>query len=84
MGLMDRIKKVTGNNDGYDDSYDDDYYDGFDNYEDEGDDSDVQFVPPTGQSQTQTQNNVNMYCNRRRNQLHRREYQDAGRSSSVL
>ena len=47
MGLMDRIKKVTGNNDGYDDSYDDDYYDGFDNYEDEGDDSDVQFVPPT-------------------------------------
>ena len=58
MGLMDRIKKVTGNNDGYDDSYDDDYYDGFDNYEDEGDDSDVQFVPPTGQ--TQTQNNVNM------------------------
>ena len=58
MGLMDRIKKVTGNNDGYDDSYDDDYYDGFDNYEDEGDDSDVQFVPPTGL--TQTQNNVNM------------------------
>ena len=46
MGLMDRIKKVTGNNDGYDDSYDDDYYDGFDNYEDEGDDSDVQFVRP--------------------------------------
>ena len=31
MGLMDRIKKVTGTNDSYDDSYDDDYYNGFDN-----------------------------------------------------
>lgn len=31
MGLMDRIKKVTGTNDGYDESYDDDYYSGFDN-----------------------------------------------------
>ena len=31
MGLMDRIKKVTGTNDGYDESYDDDYYNGFDN-----------------------------------------------------
>ncbi len=49
MGLMDRIKKVTGTNDGYDDSYDDDYYDGFDNYDDEGgDDADSQYVPPTG------------------------------------
>ena len=34
MGLMDRIKKVTGNNDGYDDSYDEDYFVGFYNYED--------------------------------------------------
>ena len=46
MGLMDRIKKVTGANDTYDDSYDDDYYDGFDNnYEEGADDSDVQFAP---------------------------------------
>ncbi len=59
MGLMDRIKKVTGTNDGYDDNYDDDYYDGFDSYDDEGDDSDVQFVPPTGQTQNQSQQ-VNM------------------------
>ncbi len=37
MGLMDRIKKVTGTNDSYDDSYDDDYYQGFDNgYDDSG------------------------------------------------
>lgn len=36
MGLMDRIKKVTGTNDSYDDSYDDDYYQGFDNGYDEG------------------------------------------------
>ncbi len=56
MGLMDRIKKVTGTTDGYDDSYDDDYYDGFDNYEDEGDDSDVQFAPPAGQPQNQQMN----------------------------
>ena len=61
MGLMDRIKKVTGTNEGYDDSYDDDYYDGFDNYEDEGDDSDVQFAPPTGQGSNQNQ--VNMGSN---------------------
>ena len=33
MGLMDRIKKVTGTNDGYDDTYDDDYYNNFDNYD---------------------------------------------------
>lgn len=31
MGLMDRIKKVTGTNDNFDESYDDDYYNGFDN-----------------------------------------------------
>lgn len=40
MGLMDRIKKVTGTNDGYDDTYEDDYYNNFDNYdgiEDDGD-----------------------------------------------
>lgn len=45
MGLMDRIKKVTGTNDSYDDSYDDDYYQGFDNGYDEGSvapDDDVQ------------------------------------------
>jgi cell division inhibitor SepF len=59
MGIMDRLKKMTGTNDGYDDNYDDDYYDGFDNYTEDGDDSDVQFVPPTNQAQTQTQN-VNM------------------------
>ena len=46
MGLMDRIKKVTGANDTYDDNYDDDYYDGFDNnYEEGGDDADMQFQP---------------------------------------
>lgn len=33
MGLMDRIKKVTGTNDGYDDTYDDDYYSNFDSYD---------------------------------------------------
>ena len=32
MGLMDRIKKVTGTNDAYDEAYDDDYYGGFDGY----------------------------------------------------
>lgn len=42
MGLMDRIKKVTGSNDTYDDAYDDDYYDGFgDAYDDNMDDGDV-------------------------------------------
>ena len=47
MGLMDRIKKVTGTNDSYDDSYDDDYYQGFDNGYEEGGmaaDDDVQVV----------------------------------------
>ncbi len=44
MGLMDRIKKVTGTNDSYDDSYDDDYYGGFDDYDDVADDSDVQMA----------------------------------------
>lgn len=44
MGIMDRIKKVTGTNDGYDDSYEDDYYQGFDNGYDDGvaSDDDVQ------------------------------------------
>ena len=44
MGLMDRIKKVTGTNDNYDESYDDDYYNGFDNdsYDDGMKDNDVQ------------------------------------------
>ena len=51
MGLMDRIKKVTGTNDSYDESYDDDYYDGFDGYEEEVDDGDIQMAgaaPQTG------------------------------------
>ena len=34
MGLMDRIKKVTGTNDSFDDSYDDDYYQGTNNESD--------------------------------------------------
>ena len=44
MGLMDRIKKVTGTNDNYDESYEDDYYNGFDNdsYDDGVKDSDLQ------------------------------------------
>lgn len=44
MGLMDRIKKVTGTNDNYDDTYDDDYYNNFDNYDGMDDDSDVQMA----------------------------------------
>ena len=44
MGLMDRIKKVTGTNDGYDDTYDDDYYNNFDSYDGIEDDSDVQMA----------------------------------------
>ena len=44
MGLMDRIKKVTGTNDAYDEAYDEDYYKGFDGYEDEEDDSDMQIA----------------------------------------
>ena len=45
MGLMDRIKKVTGTNEAYDEAYDEDYYKGFDGY-DEGadDDSDMQIA----------------------------------------
>ncbi|MBQ3708097.1 MAG: cell division protein SepF [Clostridia bacterium] len=46
MGLMDRIKKVTGSNDTYDESYDEDYYDGFDNYDEGADDGDVQYAAP--------------------------------------
>ncbi len=44
MGLVDRIKKVTGtNNDNYDDTYDDDYYSNFDNgYDQPEDDGDMQ------------------------------------------
>jgi len=37
MGLMDRIKKVTGTNEAYDEAYDDDYYGGFDGYNDSDD-----------------------------------------------
>lgn len=44
MGLMDRIKKVTGTNDNYDDTYDDDYYNNFDNYDGIEDDNDVQMA----------------------------------------
>jgi cell division inhibitor SepF len=47
MGLMDRIKKVTGTNDNYDDSYDDDYYGGFEAYDDVEDDGDVQMAGTT-------------------------------------
>lgn len=44
MGLMDRIKKVTGTNDNFDESYDDDYYNGFDNdsFDDGMQESDIQ------------------------------------------
>ena len=47
MGLMDRIKKVTGANDTYDDTYDDDYYGVYDenNYDGAQGDGDVQFNP---------------------------------------
>ena len=52
MGLMDKIKKVTGNNDSYDEAYDEDYYGGFDGYNDVEDDSDMQMAggmtPPMG------------------------------------
>ena len=59
MGLMDRIKKVTGTNDSYDESYDDDYYDGFDGYEEDVDDGDIQMAgaaPQTGMSKRQKLN----------------------------
>ena len=39
MGLMDRIKKVTGTNENYDDAYEDDYYDGFDSYDEGAEDA---------------------------------------------
>ena len=44
MGLMDRIKKMTGTNDNFDESYDDDYYNGFDNdsFDDGMQESDIQ------------------------------------------
>ena len=51
MGIMDRIKKVTGTNEVYDDSYEDDYYNGFDNndgYVEDMDDSDVQLANNVG------------------------------------
>ena len=49
MGLMDRIKKVTGTNDAFDEAYEDDYYGGFDGYN-EGDDmvDDMQMNAPMG------------------------------------
>ena len=44
MGIMDRIKKVTGTQDAYDESYEEDYYDGFDGgYDDGGADGDMQY-----------------------------------------
>ena len=59
MGLMDRIKKVTGTNDSYDDSYDDDYYQGFgDNNYDDGaavQDDDVQVAGGMGMGMGSTQ-----------------------------
>ena len=46
MGLMDRIKKVTGANDTYDDTYDDDYYGVYgDNYDGAQEEGDAQFGP---------------------------------------
>ncbi len=48
MGIMDRIKKVTGTQDPYDESYEDDYYDGFDGaYDGTGADGDMQFAGNT-------------------------------------
>ncbi len=44
MGIMDRIKKVTGTQDSYDEAYEDDYYNGFDNYDENADDGDMQYV----------------------------------------
>lgn len=42
MGLMDRIKRVTGTNDNYDDNYDDDYYNNFGDYDNMEEDGDMQ------------------------------------------
>lgn len=53
MGLMDRIKKVTGTNEGYDEAYEDDYYDGFDSYDDGVDEGDMNTY---GAAAGQTQN----------------------------
>ena len=62
MGLMDRIKKVTGTNDAYDEAYDEDYYKGFDGYEDGEDDSDMQMAggmnPPMGGMAAPMQNSA--------------------------
>ncbi len=44
MGIMDRIKKVTGTNEAYDEAYEDDYYGGFDGYNEPEDDSDMQMA----------------------------------------
>lgn len=49
MGLMDRIKNVTGASGGYDDGYDDDYYGNFDDYND-GIDDDPSGVGNMGQA----------------------------------
>ena len=62
MGLMDRIKKVTGTNDAYDEAYDDDYYGGFDGYNEGEDDSDMQMAggmnPPMGGMTAPMQNSA--------------------------
>ena len=50
MGLMDRIKNVTGVG-GYDDNYEDDYYDNFDDYEG-GAMDDMGMGQPAGMTQT--------------------------------
>lgn len=52
MGLMDRIKKVTGTGDTYDEAYDDDYYQGFDGaYDDNAPDDDMQVAGGMGNTQ---------------------------------
>lgn len=59
MGIMDRIKKVTGTQDSYDEAYEDDYYNGFDNYDDSADNGDMQYAgmqtAPMGGMQTASQ-----------------------------
>ena len=64
MGLMDRIKKVTGTNDAYDEAYDDDYYGGFDGYNEGEDDSDMQMAggmnPSMGGGISLSGNNIKM------------------------
>ena len=64
MGIMDRLKKVTGSNEVYDDNYEEDYYNGFDNndgYADDVNDNDVQLANgPAAQYQPVGNQHVNM------------------------